>query len=62
MIINRIARIYNVCAHEHAKEGVEEWTKENHATIWQELKNVPRTETEAGTRLEGFEDDFYALL
>ncbi|KUL88846.1 hypothetical protein ZTR_03598 [Talaromyces verruculosus] len=57
-----IARIYNVCAHEHAKEGVEEWTKENHPTIWQELANVPRTETEAGYRLEGFEDDLKALL
>lgn len=61
-IINRIARIYNVCAHEHAKEGVEEWTKENHPTIWQELENVPRTETEAGPRLEGFEDDFNVLV
>ncbi|EEA28052.1 hypothetical protein TMatcc_003645 [Talaromyces marneffei ATCC 18224] len=57
-----IVRIYNVCAHEHAKEGVEEWTKEHHPSIWQELENVPRTETEAGTHLEGFEDDFNALL
>lgn len=62
MMKNRIARVYNVCAHEYAKEGVEEWTKQNHPTIWQELETVPRTETEAGPCLEGFEDDFNALL
>lgn len=61
-MINRIARVYNACAHEHAKEGVEEWAKENHPTIWQELENVPRTETEAGIRLEGFEDDYSVLV
>ncbi|EED23582.1 mitochondrial respiratory complex I chaperone (Cia84), putative [Talaromyces stipitatus ATCC 10500] len=57
-----IARIYNSCAHEYAKEGIQQWTVETHPTVWQELENLPRTETETGLRLQGFEDDLAAML
>lgn len=58
----RIARIYNVCAHEYAQEGIEEWTKKTHPSIWQDLEKVARTQTEEGLRLEEFEDDLSSML
>lgn len=54
---DRIARVYNSCPHEYAKEGIEEWTRKTHPGIWEELEKVPRSEREEGVYLEGFDEE-----